>query len=354
MKTKVARRLVISAESGVFVPLSQLRKAALMVGRPVKVYVSAGDVLYHPKGMKGQFYNVSQHHPYRRSVVERRELLRWRKEQIPVDYISQIKTKPGDLILDVHAGSDIKSSCRLATAYSKQWGAKLKFDFCGTKLVASPICGENELYAKWKAKQDYDRIQYLNSEEYKQQEIKEKALNNKRQELIEILVAVAPLLVKDEAKLLDWVCDLSEHGDYIGISWPKEDVARLLEDAGWVPDAHCLPEDASDLEKALFRDKFDHNKTMQAEYIVGQAISCLQSGFAPHQVTHKFVDDYNGVTPEEPEDEDWPSYDPYSVLDEPYEEVEEVETDENPEPDYYESSLQSTLAGIEKWKVLKV
>ena len=91
-----------------------------------------------------------------------------------------------------------------------------------------------------------------------------------------LMAALPSLDMTDDVAVLDWLDRFQDPSDYIGIKADKAAVIRAFTEAGFVAGANCGDDFRED-------DRDNH-----ARYLVGQALSCLQSMGAIHQVFGTF------------------------------------------------------------------
>lgn len=91
-----------------------------------------------------------------------------------------------------------------------------------------------------------------------------------------LMAALPSLDMTDDVAVLEWLDRFQDPSDYIGIKADKAAVIRAFTDAGYVANANTGDD---------FREEDRDN---HARYLVGQALSCLQSVGAIHQVFGTF------------------------------------------------------------------
>jgi len=97
------------------------------------------------------------------------------------------------------------------------------------------------------------------------------------QKLADRLMAELPSLdFSNDVALLDWLHRLQDPSDYSGIRFDKEAVVKAFNDHGYVASAN------------IGDDFNEDDRENYARYLVGQALSCLKSMGAIHQVFGTF------------------------------------------------------------------
>lgn len=295
MKVKTATRIVNAVENGYqLYPLHTIRKAALRLGRPVGISTLAGNILYYPIGITGEFARVYSRN-YSCSIE---------KKQPWTSKYDLLTEKPGDLRLNVSAGASISYTCNVASQYATYLKAVVSFEFNGVEVFSRPYTSWHEAEKNWNRESERKHQEYLNSDEHKarlEERTKKIAI---KQTAINILLAELPSLINDEAKIMNWVSCFAKVADDVGVEFDKKELSKTLQNAGWVNNAYAASIDASDEEKEELKAQLNADKSMLAQYIMGQVISCLEINMPPHPVTSHFVSEYFGTQPDPDEDYD--------------------------------------------------
>lgn len=95
-------------------------------------------------------------------------------------------------------------------------------------------------------------------------------------------MARLPEVVGDQDALIDWLVDYSGVADFTYVTKDYPTVIAALKAAGYSDNAHvgCPKEDFEDPQ-------------IMAEYIVGQAINCMEQRWSPHPgLTERFAEEY--------------------------------------------------------------
>jgi hypothetical protein len=78
-----------------------------------------------------------------------------------------------------------------------------------------------------------------------------------------------------------WCAEFSEAADDIGVKYSPSTIARQLTEAGYVDNQHCGRPEAD-----------FSNAQVLGEFIVGQAINCLNHAMPPHPMTRRYAKRY--------------------------------------------------------------
>lgn len=299
MKAKQARRVLKGLQNGNLYHLQTLRQAAFMVGHPLVISLNGGiDLVYHPKGMKGEFCKAS-------NWGENPKVLRKGCRDLlsnSYDYVRDLDTKEGTLIVDPHAGSSIYTAAHHAARFATSLNAKVCFTFNGIEVIICPRENSQEVYRRWNDESNRRHEEYLNSDEYKQLVADRQKQLEINQEIIDRLVDELPSVVRDEVKTMDWLHEFARIADDTGLDYNVDELDRVFAEAGWVSSAHVLSPDLDRDGAAaqLHRGLLERNKKMFAEYVIGQARHCFSLGMPPHPVCMSFVEKYREM-PAEPD-----------------------------------------------------
>lgn len=327
MKMKVARRVVKAAEKGVFYPLHTLRLAALRVGRPISIRTGQGNLVYFPKELKGEFVEVSSYRPWFTKFLPKTPEVALNMSVASkfyidghyYDYVQDLNVPRGTLTYDVSAGSSIGWVAKDVAKLSKNFVAKVTFHFNDMKIVVHPNQTSDEVYDLWSDEQDRLSEEYRNSDQYKIDQAEAAERKREHQEAVDRLLADLPnrlfrgaLREQHQDSLMNWVHDFAKNAEFIGLEYDKESLIKQFTDVGYKSSDCCwfgdmTEEEYTELEesnpemvaslKMVASDKIKRDKNCAARWIIGQVISCLESGMPPHPVTCVFVERYRGDRP---------------------------------------------------------
>lgn len=146
----------------------------------------------------------------------------------------------------------------------------------------------------WEAECTSQSEAYYASDEYKQSVIEREAERVKAQDEVNRLLIELPKAFesKKAESVLDWLAQFTPLADNGGVYFSIPGLANDLKGAGYVSGAWSSKENGPQMAAA--RAAIAASKQAEAEYIIGQAISCLDAGMPPHSVLNTFVDRYYG------------------------------------------------------------
>lgn len=117
----------------------------------------------------------------------------------------------------------------------------------------------------------------------------ERAAHAKRRDLQskhDWLVARLPKLVMSRPHdVLDWLCEMQEPSDHVGVIVRRRTIIETFEKAGYKANANTG------------KDYREGDRDNMFEYLVGQALAGLKEGPAIHPIIHQFADDWRKKFP---------------------------------------------------------
>jgi hypothetical protein len=123
--------------------------------------------------------------------------------------------------------------------------------------------------------------EYRNSPEGKRAEQEAEERRSRLQQTYDSLMRKLPSLdMRDQVAVLDWLCQMQEPSDHIGIILRRATIVSAFEKAGFVANANT--------GKAYKADDRDNS----FRYLVGQALAGLKDGPAIHSILHKFTKEW--------------------------------------------------------------
>ena len=208
---------------------------------------------------------------------------------------------------DVPAGESIDRACVNAIDMAIKNDANIIFNFNGTEVIANKNSDARDLINGWEDAMERSARQYEESTEGIAEAIRrEEEVKTKQARIRELMGEIGPLLdsMSEEEifkaflaklnetlventeedspdSLMDWLYSFAEIADDIRLEFNKYELAKKLEDAGFVHNQYVgnSPE-------------WFNTRQRMARYIVGQVIDCLLGGMPPHPVTMTFIEKY--------------------------------------------------------------
>jgi hypothetical protein len=181
--------------------------------------------------------------------------------------------------VDFPAGLHIFEAATLLVEVALRDGASVGV-FNGVRLEATPERSAATIVA------DYDRISNERAEAYRRSPEGVAAAersNCERQRLQGIhdaLIARMPTIWRSEVAILNWLCEMQEPSDRIGVIIKKETIAAAFARHNYLPGMDCGP----NFKRG---DRFS-----EWRYLVGQALDGIVNGPAIHGIIHKFADEW--------------------------------------------------------------
>lgn len=123
--------------------------------------------------------------------------------------------------------------------------------------------------------------EYRQSPEHKEAERQANQRRSEAQQTHDTLMARLPTLdMGNDVAVLDWLCQMQEPSDHVGVIVRKQTIIDAFEKAGFRANANCgaayKPGDRQNMHR----------------YLVGQALAGLKEGPAIHPIIHKFANEW--------------------------------------------------------------
>lgn len=155
--------------------------------------------------------------------------------------------------------------------------------FNGIDLVVDPKSNlsVDEIVATFTSEMSKKAEAYKNSPEgisaNKEAEERKQNMQEKSNQLVEELNTLDFL---DFESVLEWICNFQEASDYSGTSYDKNKVISTFKNHGF------------DIGVNTGKDFNGEDAENFAKYLVGQALDRINTIGAPHQIVHKFTNDW--------------------------------------------------------------
>lgn len=199
------------------------------------------------------------------------------------------KTSTG-FVSEGNYGSSIDWCVQECVAKARSSGENVTLlNFNGVDVICTPTTTVEEALKSWRDGMDRNAETWRNSPEGKRaaQEAEERAINAQRQvdRLLAQLEDFGDAVATDI--LITWLAEFSEHADHIAVKYDRNGLIAKLESFGYKANAHVAK---TEKEKKAVKN---WKRQTMAEYIIGQAISCMKSGMSPHpNLTPRFAQEY--------------------------------------------------------------
>lgn len=184
-------------------------------------------------------------------------------------------------------GTDIEDACSKAVDLARKHDCKVEFTFNDIDLVAYTTDNGSDVSGRWRAERERRRLKYLASPEYAKHKQERECELAAKQDAVNQLVSRAEFDMTEE-QWMEWVARLTEVADDVGVKTDCKKLGQTLRGHGWVINKHVT-------DDQRMKNLLAVNKTMMAEYIMGQVIGFLDSGMSPHPVAISFVDKYRAI-----------------------------------------------------------
>ncbi len=181
------------------------------------------------------------------------------------------------------AGHHIKTSCKEAVAMAIKAGRNVSFEFNGIPLIATPQSEPVVLVACYDFESECRRKEYEATPEAMVAKLRREADILERQASCNALLESLPqtLHACPQAEHVAWLKKFATVADDVGVKFDDRSLIPTLESAGYKHNCHVGQP-----------PKWFNTRERMAEYIFGQAISCLKNGMPPHPITISFCDKY--------------------------------------------------------------
>lgn len=177
-------------------------------------------------------------------------------------------------------GCHIDSAAEQLVAAAEDVGSAWGF-FNDVKLNATRGAKAEDVVADWHAENKIRTEAYERSEAGKKaaadREARRRAAQSKHDSLMQELPS---LDFSDFEAVLDWVCQMQEPSDHVGVIVRSQTIAAAFEARGYKANENCGEAYKRGDRENMFR------------YLIGQALSGLIEGPAIHPIIHKFADQW--------------------------------------------------------------
>ncbi len=186
-------------------------------------------------------------------------------------------------------GHHIATSCKEAVALAIKNNMFIAFDFNGIGMLATPDSAPTDLEQQYHEESERRRKEYEDSQAGKDAAATRAETVKQRQATCDALLEslAQTLHTCPQAEHVAWLRKFAEVADDLGVKFDDRSLIPTLESAGYKDGCHVGQP-----------SKWFRKRKHMAEYIFGQAISCLKNGMPPHPITLSFCDKYFAL-PEE-------------------------------------------------------
>jgi len=179
-------------------------------------------------------------------------------------------------------GTHIRDAAETARSMAVQHRKPVQFRFNGVPLTATRKTSVDSILWTFGLVQRQRADSYRKSKRGIQQAKRSKQQIADNQQQVDFLCRhLAAAIRGGLSDVVLWCSEFSECADDIAVKYSPSTIIRQLTEAGYVDNQHV----------GQPQEDFADKQTL-GEYIVGQAISCLQNRLPPHSITQKFAADY--------------------------------------------------------------
>lgn len=180
-------------------------------------------------------------------------------------------------------GTSIEFAASETHLLARQTGRRVRFNFNGVVLEATPK--KSRLTILW----EFEVITGQRSEAWRlsrkgqtHEAIRRDRARRLQSDCDTLIASLDEVLSRNDlGQTMAWIRAFQNPADRTEVHFDHAAVADTFERHGFSENQHV----------GQPREFFNTRKNL-GEYIVGQTIACLRIGMGPHQVTHKFIDDY--------------------------------------------------------------
>jgi hypothetical protein len=179
------------------------------------------------------------------------------------------------------AGCHIAAAAKMLVDAVAKTGEPVQGKFNDILLIADASSTPDGIVAFFDQQREIRAEEYRNSPEGKRAEQEAEERRSRLQQTHDSLMRKLPSLdMHDQVAVLDWLCQMQEPSDHIGIILRRTTIVSAFEKAGFVANANT--------GKAYKADDRENN----FRYLVGQALAGLKDGPAIHSILHKFTKEW--------------------------------------------------------------
>lgn len=185
--------------------------------------------------------------------------------------------------VDFLAGTPIDKAAEMLVAAAVTHGfASGKFN--DIELTADASTKPEAILAYWEKETAARSEAYRNSPEGIQAEREREQRRADAQQKHDALMRKLPTLdMSNDSAVLDWLCQMQEPSDHVGVIVRRQTIVQAFEKAGYEAGANCGKDYRKGDRANMFR------------YLVGQALDGLKRGPAIHSILHKFAAEWRAA-----------------------------------------------------------
>lgn len=182
--------------------------------------------------------------------------------------------------IDILPGTDIEHAAQILCAH-----APARFNFNGIEVKARyATTRPADLVIAWRRKMDARAVQW--SPERTARERRDAEEVKAAQAATDALLAALPSLDwSDHAAPIGWLCAFSVSADRVGVRFDAASVMSIFTANGYAVNVYC-------------GEAFDPaSRDIYARWLVGQGLSGIADGYAPHGMVREWADGWRAAFP---------------------------------------------------------
>jgi len=183
--------------------------------------------------------------------------------------------------IEILVGTDIESACRqLVQAAQNAPGRYAQCEFNGVTITATANSEPTDLVDQWRADMAQKAEEYRKSPAgIKAAQEAEERLKAAQATYDRCIGRLPGLDFGNDAALLDWMAEIQDAADHIGVKAHTTLILKFFRDYGFVPGMNCGKD-------------FDGDDSHNFAASIGQCLDGFRAVGAPHQVVHRFIEDW--------------------------------------------------------------
>lgn len=178
-------------------------------------------------------------------------------------------------------GQDIKETIAKAFLFLNDHPTGVYFQFNGIRVEVTSETTPASVFQKWKDDSEESYQAYLRSDESKKRDLERATRANENQRILDQARQEAEILdLTNMDHALSWVNQWYNAADDVDVKWSPSEMQSYLTNSGWkAGDCVGHPDVKTD-------------KVIMGRWLLGQAMSCMNSMMPPHPVFGTFYEKY--------------------------------------------------------------
>lgn len=198
--------------------------------------------------------------------------------------------KPDHVELVPSIGEDISNAASDAIKLVSRFNSPVRFKFNAHLMEANVLSTVDGIVLEYGQKCDAAYEAYLASPEYAENKRLDAIEVSKHQATVNQLMLELPSAIRDTKVLCAWLYRLTPAVDRVDVKWDREFVMNTIKNAGYKTNAGVISDEMSEDSKRTGRALLFSSHVAFGNYLIGQALSCMESGMGPHPVFQTFYE----------------------------------------------------------------